>query len=181
MPDIVRRGVTITEAAQEAAAIAPLGRALLATYEIWHPTMPSGPIRFVNDTATFFGTIEPTAERDAGETVEFPPLPIKTERPEESDSAANPKIRLSRPDIAGILRDGLELARGSLQPWVLIERIYASDRPETPVFTPPRELRIDAASLAQEGASLSASFNDFANEGIPRLTFRREEYLGLDR
>jgi hypothetical protein len=182
MPDIIRKGVTMTEAAAEAATRAPLNRVMLECFEIWHPLgTAQGPVRFVNNTEPFFATLEDTAPRDGGEIVEFIACPVEVSQPTESDTEANPTVTLQRPDVSGVLRDGLEAARGSTIPWIIIERVYASDLPNVLAFSPPRQYTLDSATYSMGGANIGASHADFANEGIPRLTFRRDDYPGLDR
>jgi hypothetical protein len=182
MPDITRRGVTMSEAALEAATRAPLGRVMLECYEIWHPLgTAAGPVRFVNNVEAFTGKLEDDAPRNPGEFVEFIACPLEISKPTESDTEANPTVTLARPDVAGVLRDGLDAARGSVIPWIIIERVYASDVPDRLAYSPPRPYTLDSATYAMGGANISASHADLANEGIPRLTFRRSEYVGLDR
>lgn len=180
MPDITRKGVTLSEALQEAAAIAPITRAMLYAYELWHPTL-SEPVRFVNDKALLLATLEDDAPRDAGEEVEFMACPLSLERPEESDTAATPTVALSRPDVAGVLKPLFDAARGSLDSWVLIERVYASDDTSRPAMLPPLSFELSAVDTAGAEAKLSASFDDDANVAVPRITFKREEYPGLMR
>lgn len=180
MADIQRRGVTLTEALQEAAAIAPIGRAMLLTWEMWHPSLAE-PIRFVDDNAALMATLEATAPRNAGEEVEFLACPVSMERPTESDSEASPTVSLSRPDISGILKDALDAARGSLEPWSLIERVYASDDTSTPAKLPPMSFELTSAEISGAAAKLTAMMDDDGNVSIPRITFRREHYPGLAR
>lgn len=179
MADIIRKGVTMKEAALEAAAIAPIGRAMLYAYELWHPSLAE-PIYFVNDVRALNARIEATADRNAATIVEFIACPLSMQKPEESDSAENPKVVLSRNGISGLLSDALDAARGDRQKWELIEREYASDVLTGPAKLPPRKYNLDAAGMTQLQADFTASHADFANEGIPRATFRRDEYPGLD-
>lgn len=180
MPDITRRGVTLTEAWQEAAAIAPITRAVLYAYEFWHPSF-SQPIRFVNDKAPLLATIEAGAARNAGQLVEFLACPVDLQRPEESDSAASPTITLGRPDVGGILKAAFDAARGQLGSWTIIERVYASDDTSGPAWLPPLEMEVQASDLQGAQGKLTASFDDDANEAVPRITFKRSEYPGLKR
>jgi hypothetical protein len=181
MADIVRRGVTLKESLQEAAASAPLGRAMLYAYELWHEDL-SDAIRFVNDKAALLATLEADAPRDAGAEVEFMACPLEAaERPEESDTAASPSVSMSRPDVGGILKAALDEARDSLEPWTLIERLYASDDTSGPAMLPPLTYELSAAQIAGAAGKLTASFDDDSNEAIPRITFRREDYPGLAR
>lgn len=180
MTDIVRKGVTLKEALQEAAATAPLGRAMLYAYELWHVSLAE-PIRFVNDKADLMATLEADAPRDASTEVEFIACPLDLSRPEESDTAASPSVSLSRPDVGGLLKSALDRARGSLEPWTVIERLYASDNTSGPAMLPPLTYELSAADIAGAAGKLTASFDDDANEAIPRITFRRDEYPGLKR
>lgn len=180
MPDITRHGVTLKEAVQEAAAIAPINRAILLAYELWHPTLAE-PIRFVDDKAPLTATLEIDAPRNAGEEVIFVACPLKTTHPEESDSAASPNVTMSRADVAGVLKIALDAARESLEPWELIERVYASDNTSGPVQLPPQKLELMSANLAGAAGELTAGFDDDLNVSIPRITFKRSEYPGLQR
>lgn len=180
MPDILRRGVTLSEALQEAAAVAPITRAMLYAYELWHPTLAE-PVRFVNDKAPLLATLEDDAPRDPSAEVEFMACPLALERPEESDSVATPTVSLSRPDVAGLLKPLFDAARGSLASWVLIERVYASDNTSRPALLPPMSFELLNVDIAGGEARLSANFDDDGNVAVPRITFRREEYPGLKR
>ena len=60
----VLRGVAMSVAYAEAAAVAPIQRAMLWAYELWHPTLAE-PIYFVNDRADLAATIEAGAARNA--------------------------------------------------------------------------------------------------------------------
>jgi hypothetical protein len=180
MPDITRKGVTLSEALQEAAAIAPIERVMLYAYELWHESL-SEPIRFVNDKADLMATLEADAPRDAGLEVEFIACPLAFERPEESAEAANPSITMSRPDVGGIMKAALDASRGSLVPWTIIERLYASDDTSGPAILPPLTYEWQRASISSAAASLTAGYDDDANIAVPRITFRREHYPGLKR
>ncbi len=180
MPSVTRRGVTFTEAWQEAAAVAPVGRAMLAAYELWHPSLAE-PIRFVNDTQDLEATLEADAPRNAGETVTFIACPVSMKRPEESDTAASPELELSRPEVAGIMNAALKAAAGSLVPWTLIEREFASDDTSGPARLPPLELELSSVTMGDSDLSIAAQFDDDFNLAIPRLTFKRSEYPGLLR
>lgn len=180
MPDITRRGVTLKEAWQEAAASAPVNRLMLYTYEVWHESMAE-PIRFVNDNVDLQATLEADAPRDPGLEVIFMACPVDLKRPEESDTAASPSIELARPDVGGILKAALDAARGSLEPWTIIERAYVSDDLTEPAVLPPQTFEISGAEIAGGAARLTAQFDDEVNTAVPRTTFKREEYPGLKR
>lgn len=178
MPEITRRGVTLSEAWQEAAAIAPVGRAILAAYELWHPSLAE-PIRFLNDTEDLVATLEADAPRDAGVAVTFIACPVSMKRPEESDTASSPSLELSRPDVAGIMNQALKAAAGSLVPWTLIEREFASDDTSGPARLPPLSMELTSVTMSEAELSIAAQYDDDFNLAIPRLTFKRSEYPGL--
>lgn len=178
MPDVTRRGVTFTQAWQEAAGAAPVGRTILAAYELWHPSL-SAPIRFVNDLEDLTATLEADAPRNAGEEVTFVACPVSMKRPEESDTAASPELELSRPDVSGLMNAALKAAAGSLEPWTIIEREYASDATSGPVRLPPLSLELTSVTMGDSDLAIAAQFDDDFNLAIPRLTFKRSEYPGL--
>ena len=180
MPDIERHGVTLGEALQEAIATARQDRAMLYAYELWHPTFTE-PIYFVNNTEDLVATLEPNAPRAGSETVTFIACPVSLQRPEESDQAGVPKIVLSRPFISGLLKEALDTARGSIEPFEIIERLYASDDTSRPELLPPLTLEVTSVELAGINARLDATFGDFANISVPRAIFRRYQYPGLQR
>lgn len=180
MPDIERRGVTYSEALQEAAAIAPIGRAMLYAYELWHPTL-SAPLRFVDDKADLTATLEADAPRNAGATVEFVACPLAVARPEESDTAAAPTITMGRPDVAGLLREAADTARGSLEPWELIERVFASDDTSEPALLPPRRVEMLGLQINAASGALEFGFDDDNSEAVPAIRFTRRDYPGLQR
>lgn len=180
MPQITRRGVTLSEALQEAAAIAPITRRMLYAYELWHPSLAE-PIYFVNDNADLSAFIESTAERNASTEVSFLSCPLRVARPEEGDQPEAPKLSLSRPDLAGVIKPLFDASRGSTVPWVLIERIYASDELSAPAMLPPLQVEITSVDIVGSQVQMSATFDDDGTLAVPAITFRRSEYPGLAR
>jgi Domain of unknown function (DUF1833) len=172
------RGVSYSQAYAEAATVAPVTRAMLSAYELWHPTLAT-PVRFVDDMADLVATIEAGAPRNAGTAQTFVACPLSIGRPEESDAAATPEVTLSREGVSGLIKQALDGARGSLVPWVLIERLYASDDTTGPAKLPVLTYQLTGADIAGAVASMRASFADPANVSVPRMTFRRTEYPGL--
>jgi len=174
-----RHGVSLSDALAEAAAVAPIDRVVHSTFELWHPLLPDGPIYLVSDHEALLATIESTADRNAGVEVEFLAAPVRISRPEESDAAATPEIQLEADNVSGALSDALKITRGSLEPWVLIERIYASDDTSAPAVMPPMQMQLTNAEIAGAVARIRASFGDPVNVSVPRITFQRAAYPGL--
>lgn len=180
MPDVLRRGVTMSEAFQEACAIAPITRQMIYVYELWHPTL-SEPIYFANDNADLVAYIEAGADRNAGVLTTFLSCPLSASRPEEGDQPETPKLSLSRPDLAGVLKPLLDAARGSSLPWILIERLYASDDLTAPALLPPLQVELTSVDIVGSAVQIAAQFDDDGTLAVPAITFRRSEYPGLAR
>lgn len=172
----------MSEAYQQAAAIARVDRIMLFCYELWHESL-AAPIRFVDDKAPLEATLEDDAPRNAAEVVTFVACPLSMQRPEENDGTATPKISLARPDVGGLLKSALDAARatGSLEPWTVIERVYASDDTSRLARSPALVYELSEASIAGVAASISAQYDDDGNFAIPRTTFKRSAYPGLQR
>lgn len=173
------KGVRFSAALKQAATIAPIRRAILYAYELWHPTLDE-PIYFVDNKEEIVAQTEVTAERNPGTFQTFVACLLGMQRPEESDTAASPEVTLNREGVSGILKEALDGARDSLEPWELVERVYASDDLSGPAKLPPAVYLLSSASLSGGGASIRASYGDPGNVSIPTRTFRREKYPSLD-
>ncbi|MEO8153556.1 MAG: DUF1833 family protein [Rhizobacter sp.] len=173
-----RKGVSLSEAYAEAAAVAPLQRAMLHCYEVWHPTMAE-PIRVVRNYVPLMARLEADAPRNSGELVEHLACAVKVERPAESDAASEPELAFSIDNVNGLLKQALDQARGSRDLWEVIERVYASDDTSAPALLPTLRLTFTQAQMKDGLASLTASYGDPVNVSLPRITFKPEEYLGL--
>lgn len=173
-----RKGVTFSEAYAQAAAYAPIRRAMVRTYELWHPSLPA-PARIVAQMDDIDATLEATAPRNPGETVNFLASFVEASRSEESDEAATPSVNVTIDNVSGILSDALAAARGSMVPWELIERVYASDDLSGPAQLPVLKLTFTESVIDGTTAILKASYGDPVNFSVPRLTYKPEEYPGL--
>lgn len=172
-------GVQLSWEYLEAAATAPLKRAMLHTFELYHPL--SGRHRFVADEVDLQATLEPDAPADAGEEVEWLAAPLTITRAEESDGAASPESTLSLDNVAGLMSDELKKTRGSLVPWTITERIYASDDTGGPAVLPPTTMLLRTIDTAGQAIVMAVNYGDPANVSVPRTTFKRTEYPALVR
>lgn len=173
------RGLSKADALLEAAAVAPIQRAILRLYEVWHPSMVDGPVYLASNKSAVTARIEPTADRNAAVYVEHLACALNGKRPDESPEAGTPEIAFSIDYVNGILEAQLRVARGSLVPWVIIERVYASDDLSGPLLLPVLRLELTDIDTTGISAAIKASFGDSANRAVPVLTFKREEYSGL--
>lgn len=178
-----RKGVTISEAYAAAAVSAPVNRVMLSCYELWHPSLPE-PIRVVHDNVPFFATLEASAPRDAGQSVEHLAAWLQAGIFAESNDAATPEVQIRIDNVTGMMTDALAIARASTEfaseQWWLIERVYASDDPSAPARMPVLELTLTKVSMSGPTAVLTSSYGDPVNVNIPAITFIPEEYPGLD-
>lgn len=163
----------------ESAAVAPIARKQLSTFEIYHPL--SGRHRYVADEQDLLATLEATAPADAGLEVLWEALPLTVTKAEQSTSAATPEVTLSLDNVAGLMAKELDKTRGSLEPWVVTERLYASDDTSGPSVLPPTVMFITSVAMQDAIAALKASFGNPANVNVPRTHFNRLQYPGLTR
>jgi len=177
---LTRHGVTFRDAYLEAAAIANVRRAMLETLELYHPLAPSR-LRFVNDRVVLQAALEPEAPANGGQIVEFLACPFRLVPAEESDSASNPQDVIEIDNISGAVSRALKLTRGSLIPWVLTSRVYASDQLDAPAQTPPTVVECRSVQTTTKTVRITGAFGDAGNVAIPALTFKRSEYPTLAR
>jgi len=172
---ITKHGVTFEDAYTEAAAVAYAGRVMLDCFSLEHPDMPDV-LYFVNDLQPFVGTIPGVSN-----PVTFEACPVRIGRPEESDQASTPEIKLEVDNVSGQISDALDLIRGSVEPWILTNYLFASDDATAPAVMPPTVMEVTDVSYDETSGSLSGSFGDAGNFAIPRLTFKRDAYPALSR
>lgn len=172
-------GVRLSWELLEAATIAPLQRPMLSAFEIYHPL--SGRHRYVADTADLMATLETAAPADAGAEVLWEALPLTVTKAEQSTTAATPEVTLSLDNVAGLMAKELDKTRGSLEKWVVTERLYAADDTGGPAVLPPTVMFITNVALQDAAVAMRASFGDPANVNVPRTFFNRTEYPGLTR
>jgi hypothetical protein len=168
-------GVSLSEAAAEAAAVAPIQRAMLHTFELNHSSL-SQPLRVVNDYQDLQAYLEAGSPNTP---VLFWAADVKVTRPEESDTAATPTITLTIGNVGGVMSTAIKNADGSLDTWTVTERIYASDDLTAPAVLPPMVLTVTSAAMDGTTCSFNCSFGDPANVSVPALSFKRREYPGL--
>lgn len=177
-------GISQSEAFAEAAEAAPITRAMLGAYEMWHPSM-TAPVRVVVDEVGMTATLEGDAPRNPGEDVFFKPSHIKVQRPEESDQAAAPEITLQVDNVTGYIADALRTARDDPDPavrdapWQLIERWYASDDLTGPAVLPVFKITPIRVTMQGPTAVFTCSYRPSVDTSIPRATFTPEAYPGL--
>lgn len=177
---LTRHGVTFRDAYLEAISIANVDRAMLDTLELYHPAAPDR-LRFVNDHVPLVAALEDTAPANGGQMVEFLACPFDLKPSDESDQASNPTDVIEITNISGGVIQALRLTRGSLIPWVVTGRVYASDLLDAPAQTPPTVLEVRSVETGTATVRISCNFGDPGNFAIPKLTFNRSEHPTLER
>ena len=167
-----RNGVTLSEAYAEAAASAPLDRAIIYTYELLHPSFTER-ICIVND----FQNI--TAGLETGEQVEFIACPVQVVPPSESDGSEAPTISVSIDGVSAIVASKLDEAARAHERITLVERQYVSDDLSAPCYLPPLSLTLKTVNVNATRVTASASFTDPVNRGFPSKDYLIREYPGL--
>lgn len=166
-------GVSQSEALREAAAYAPQDRVVLRTYEFTHSSFATRALVVIDYTNL-------TAKTETGETVEYLAVGgLRSEAPEESETAATPVFRLSIDGVSREIAEKLDLALAGLEPVWLIERIYVSDDLETPAVLPPAKAIIRTGKVTETRVAIEAGFGDPANQPFPRKLYTRTEHPGL--
>lgn len=166
-------GVSMSEALREAATYAPAHRAVLLTYEFSHSALTERALVVCNHD-------DWVAKDEDGVTVTFKALAgLKSEGFEESDQASTPLIRLEMDGVSSELVPKLDLALQTLEPVVVIERVYVSDDDTTPAMLPPARAIVRDGAVTETRVTLNVGFGDPANQPFPRKLFTRAEYPGL--
>lgn len=174
-----RHGARLSFEYLESMSVSPLQRAMLQTLELYHPL--SGRRRFVKDEQDLIARLEVDAPEHGGELVEFVAAPLTTDRPEQSADGSAPEMSISLDAVAGLMAPEFDKARGSIEPWVVTERMYASDDLDGPAVLPPSVYEVSNSVLQGAVLGLRASFGDAVNVAVPARTFTRAKYPGLQR
>lgn len=167
-----RYGVTLSEAYAEAAASAPVDRAILFTYELLHPSFTEK-ILIVNDFAKLVAKLE------NGQEYEFAPCPVTVIPPEETDEAKAPSIQVKIDGVSSMVATQLEIAARQHELIQLIERVYVSDDLSGPAHLPPLKLTLKTVNIDYRQVTAEAAFTDPANRGFPNYDYLNKEYPGL--
>lgn len=180
--DPALHGLQLSQALKKAAATAPVDYAVLWAYELYHPSMAE-PVRVVNNFVAIDAALESDAPRNPGEYVHFMASAIRVSRPPEGDQSDAPQINIDIDNVSSVLTEALRVARSTpefaLQKWELIERIYCSNDLTGPDQLPPMSVTLTNVAYDAITATLTASQGDPVNVGIPRETFKPEQYVGL--
>ncbi len=173
------QGVSISDADLEAAAIAPVRRAMLTCLE-FHSAEWSAPARVVADKQDFTAVLEDDAPRNAGESVTFTALPLRAKWPSEGKAGQAPKVELEIDGVSSLLADLMDQAVVSLEPIELILRQYASDDPSGPSRLPVLTMEFQDVKVTENTVSGTCAYGDPTNDRFPAAAYTRLQWPGLN-
>lgn len=172
------RGVSLSDAAAEAMATAPVDDPYLYTLEITHEDL-AAPIRLVLNSSNITATLEADAPFNPGAAVEFTAIELGLHLPEESDSQASPPTRFWIDGVSAIVATALEPAAESLAPVSVSVRTYVGTDLSGPASLPPLRLELRDIEITETRVIATAAYADFGNVRFPAKTFTAAEYPSL--
>lgn len=186
MPDYLDplAGVSLSEAAAEAAAIAPIARVMLDTLEFIRSTFvddngnPSAG-RVVCDKQDLLANLEADAPLNALEEVLFKAVALRIVKPPENESGQSTTFTIEIDGVSGEIADMLDEDLESSEPVVMIHRVYASDDTTAPAVMPPLRIEVLGATVTETGVQITCGFWDPVNTGFPSVSYTRLMYPGL--
>lgn len=178
------QGVSLSEAAAEAIAVAPIGRAMLDTLEFWRSTFVDengnpGAARVVCDKQDLLATLEADALVDGGAEVQFRAVGLRVVKPAENESAQSPTFEIELDGVSLHLIELLDEDLTSGEPVIMTHRVYASDDTTAPAVLPVLRMEVLSAVCTEGSARITCAFGDPINAGFPRVAYTRLQYPGL--
>lgn len=178
------QGVSLSVAAAEAAAIAPITRAMLDTLEFHRSDILDAAgvhtaIRLVVDKQDLLATLEADAPLGAGTEVTFLKVGLRVVKPAESEDAQSPSFEIELDGVSTLCMRLFDEMPESMEPTLMYYRVYASDDTSGPAVTPPLVMEVATAGVGETRVRISCGFGDPINEGFPGLTYTRAQYPGL--
>ena len=169
---------TLSEALQEAYAIAPTNEVIYHTLELWHPAF-SAPIRVVRDYTNIDAKIEATAARDAGAVVPFTAYAFNVIPPDLSAQSL-PQCTIEIDNISRDIMAQVDLAIMATDKITVIYRAYLSGELTVgPQNDPPLEMEIITLSANPYRLTATAGFSNLLDQRFPSLDYTLEKFEGL--
>lgn len=168
---------TLSQAIKEAYASAPNTSVAYHTLEIYHPSFTT-PIRVVRDFVDLSATLEATAPRDGGQTVQFIGYAFDIVPPEVSSTGV-PTLQITIDNVARDIMAGLEAAVTTSTPITVIYRMFLSTDLSAPQNNPPMTLTIISISADVFKVTATATFGDLVNKRFPSQLYTIERFPGL--
>jgi hypothetical protein len=178
-----QHGVSFSEAAAEAYAIAPVDRVMVDTIELLHSSFigddgyPDS-VRVACNTEDLLATIEDGAPMHAGQEVTFIGLPVVPKLPEEGENGQDPVFEFFIDNVSEMVSRQLDLAVETLEPIIVIYREYASDDTSGPTHLPTLKLELRKVDVDDTRVTATAAFADSVNRKFPGSVYD-ERYPGL--
>jgi hypothetical protein len=181
-----------TEAAMEAATLAPSGDAILHTIELRHPSfmdeannptavrcvMDHGSLLQIGDPDIYghMLTLEADAPVNAGQSVAFVACMFDMSLPSQHDNP--PSIELALDNVTQIISERLDAAVGTQAAIEVTYREYLhSDHSKPQYVLGGGVLQSVVSTLNRVRGTII--FTDFVNRNFPALVYTPDEYVGL--
>lgn len=179
-----RLGISLSDAIAEAFTSAPVDDTWLLTLELHHSSFvdefgnPTA-ARVVNDWADLTATLEADAPINASEAVVFKGVPFRYTMPEQTDSGAPNAVTIEIENVSRDLTALLDLAVGSNEAILLIERQYMASDTSGPHILPVTKVYLSNVVVTTTTVQAQASFGNLTNRRFPGARYLRDEFLGL--
>ena len=178
-----RLGISQSQAFAEAAHFAGVDPVLL-TLAFYHPAIVDDngdpmAIYVVNDFENFDAYIESDAPLDGGQEVTFTAVPMEITLPKESDQPSVGEVTIRISNVSRLLMPHLAAITQSMEPVVVIARIYMGFDPAGPAEMPPLRVVLRNAQATATDITAQAGFGDVSNRRFPAIEYRRREFPGL--
>lgn len=177
--------MSMSEAIKEAYASNPVDGLTLDTLEFHHPAFvddfgqPTA-IRVVRDSRTWNLCLENTAPLNAGQYVDFSPVPFEFTQPGFSEDQV-PTLQFNISNVSRLVTKYLELAIQQTAPIKLYYRPYLDSDPSQPQMNPVIVMTLTAATAGTMQISGVASLSDVHNWPFPAQKYTPARFPGLVR
>lgn len=178
-----RVGISQSQAFAEAATFA-YQDTVLFTLAFYHSAIVDEngdpmAIYVVNDFEDFQAYVEADAPLDGGAEVTFVAVPMEITLPKEADQAGHGEVTIRISNVSRLLMPHLAAITQSMEPVVVIARVYMGFDPSGPAEMPPLRVVLRGAQATPTDITAQAGFGDVSNRRFPAIEYRRREFPGL--
>jgi hypothetical protein len=174
-----------SEALKEVYASNPVGEVVLETLEFIHPAFiddngnPDS-VRVVCDGQDLFATLEPSAPMRPNQTVQFSAFAFDVTLP-GFEEGQTPVMTITIDNVGRELTRELEAATQSLQPILVVHRIYLLTDLSGPQMDPPIQMTVQKATVDVNKVLFTCTLDDVTNVPFPRRLYTPDDFPGLVR
>lgn len=176
-------GISQSEALAEAANFAT-DEPILFTLAFYHSKIVDEDnnqvaIYVVNDFQPLVATLEADAPIDPGGTVTFQPIPMEIILPAENEQKNTGEVQISISNVSRVLMPHLEAATKTMEPILVMARIYLPSDRSAPHEMPPIQVTLKGATATTTSVIATAGFGDIANRRFPKVEYTLRDFPTL--